>query len=119
MAHGSGMDRWLGEGAEKNGTPMSSCFRSSMVNTGRLAGSGDLFAARFTAELVVTRDGAVASQDFHLAEYGLVSEARLLYSRKKSQRNIFKWRSEDLYLLVKPAVTSSTISNHDIKMVCK
>lgn len=58
-AHDSGSER-LGK-TGKNSSPVSSSFSSSLTNAGWLAGGGDLFAAGFTAELVVTRDGAVAS----------------------------------------------------------
>lgn len=44
---------------------------------GRAGGGGGFLAAGFAAELVVAGDGAVASQDLHLAEDGLVPKARL------------------------------------------
>lgn len=42
-------------------------------------------AARVAAQLVVSRNGAVASQDLHLTEDGFVSVARLIWKSKDTQ----------------------------------
>lgn len=69
---GSPRSRVGGAGGERRSGAGSGGSRG-----GAGAGGGGFLAAGFAAELVVAGDGAVASQDLHLAEDGLVPEARL------------------------------------------
>lgn len=76
---GSPTGRGGGAGGERQRGAGSSGSRGSAGVSGRwrAGGGGGFLAAGFTAELVVAGDGAVAGQDLHLAEDGLVPEARL------------------------------------------
>lgn len=66
-----------GAGGERRSGARRGGSRGSTGGRGRAGGGGGFLAAGFAAELVVARDGAVAGQDLHLAEDGLVPEARL------------------------------------------
>lgn len=113
------MGRQFGERAGESGILQCPSLGSSLVDAGSLAGGGDLFAAGFTAELVVARDGAVASQDLHLAEDGLVSKARLLCKQEKLQRGFCKW-SEDVHLSDGQTTTTSIVtSKGHTQIACK
>lgn len=65
-----------GAGRQQGSGAGGSCG-GAVGGTSRRGGDGGFLAAGLAAELVVAGDGAVAGQDLHLAEDGLVPEAGL------------------------------------------